>query len=148
MAGALAVIALLNTGGGFLVLKSLERRAGAPIHGRYIPQLVSSAFSVHRLKLGWRGEFQVTDGTVRVRYDFLSWVFRRVLRVRLKGTHLKVRFQSERLPFPTGREFQIDRIDATFNFRPKGPPEIVSFQLDSPELKFQLDPGAAGFKEA
>ena len=138
ISGGVALIALLNVTVGFLALKRLEKKAGAPIQGTFRPRLFFPSFTLENSHLDWQGRFQVLSGTVRVAYDpfFLlpGWKFR----TRIEGRNLAVRFAGELAASQGVSETQVNRVEADLAFLDKGPPEVFKFVVQSPEFQFNL----------
>lgn len=131
-------VGCLNVASGFWVLKRLERRAKTPIRGEFFPAFLNFAFTLEKLQLDWRGDFQVISGKVRVEYDLLSLVPGRRLRVRIRGEGLGVRLPNPLAESAGTREVKISRVDLEIAFSKEGPPEIYLLKVDSPELQFNL----------
>lgn len=138
LAGGLALGGLLNCGISFVALKRLEKKAGAPIRGTFLPYPFLPRFTLKNSSLNWQGRFQVLSGTVHVRYDpsFLlpGWKFR----TRISGRDLGVRFSGDLAVSQGISEVKVDRAEADFAFFEKGEPEIFLFDVQSPQLRFHL----------
>lgn len=129
---------LLNAGGGWWALKKLERKTGTPIEGTFLPHLFRPAFTLKNSRLAWQDRFQVLSGDVNVSYDPLSLLGRRKFRVQIRGSNLKVRLFADLLESGGLSEASVDEVYADIAFSKQGPPEIYSFQIQSPELRFNL----------
>lgn len=138
LAGGLALVGLLNCGIGFLALKRLEKKAGAPIRGTFLPYPFLPRFVLKNSSLNWQGRFQVLSGTVHVRYDpfFLlpGWRFR----TRISGWNLAVRFSGDLAASQGISEVKVDWAEADFAFFEKGDPEIFLFDVQSPQIHFHV----------
>ena len=137
--GAVILIAFLNAGLGFWALKRIERKAGTPIRGIFLPHLLQPSFTLRNAKLVWQGRFEVLSGVIRVRYNPLSVVGGGKFRIQVTGSDLDVRFLKETTfsgLHPS--EIQIERITADLAFLRGKPPEIFSLEIHSPELEFHF----------
>ncbi len=138
LAWGMLLTALLNAGAGFWALKRLEKKAGTPIRGTFLPHLIQPAFTLKNSQVSWQGRFQVDSGDLRVQYDPLSVFWGRKLRVRVQGSDLHVRLLGEWATSQGLSEARVDSLDADFALPEKGAPEVFLFDLDSPELQFNL----------
>ena len=132
------MIVLLNTGGGLWTLKKLEKKAGAPIKGTFLPHLLRPAFSLQNVRLGWQDRFRILTGDLEVRYDPLSLLTGRKLRVSIQGYRLRVQLFGDLLKSQGLSEAHLDKVDADIAFSEHGEPEIYLFRVQSPELQFNL----------
>lgn len=132
------VISLLNGGGGLWALKRLEKKAGTHIEASFLPHLFRPAFSLRNCRFGWQNRFRVLSGNIEVRYDPLSLLPGRKLRVHILGTDLKLQLFGDLLESQGLSEAQLDKVDLDFAFSGHGEPEIYQFHVESPELRFNL----------
>jgi hypothetical protein len=138
VAGAILLTGLANVGAGVFVLKRLERKAEAPIQGTFLPDLFRPSFTVKNSKLDWQGRFQILKGTFYVQYDPLFLLPGRKFRTQIQGENLEVRLLGELAKSQGLQEVQIDRVEADLAFVRKGAPEILYFDIDSPQLQIHL----------
>jgi len=131
-------MALLNAGGGFWALKKLEKKAGTPIQGTFLPHLFRPAFTLQDARLSWQNRFQVLSGDIGVRYDPLSLFPGRKFHVYIKATGLRVRLFQDLLESQGLAEIGVEEAKAELAFSREGPPEIFLFNVQSPELRFNL----------
>ncbi len=129
---------LVNTGTGLWALKRLERKAGTPIQGAFLPHLLQPAFTLKGLNVAWQKRFQVLSGSLRVHYDPLSLLPGRKFRVQIGGRDLTVRLGDEGAASEGLSEVKIERVDGDFAFSDKDDPEIFLLDVQSPELQFHL----------
>ena len=134
----LVLIAALNTAAGYWVLKRLEAKAGAPFQALFLPHLWKPGFTLKNSRFEWREDFEVQSGTIEVRYDFGSLLPGQRLRIRIKGSGVKVRLSKALAESQGAEEVRIERVEADLAFSRKGPPEIFNFDIQSPELQFRL----------
>ena len=134
---------LVNTGTGLWALKRLERKAGTPIRGIFLPHLLQPAFTLRDPNIAWQKRFQVLSGRVRVHYDPLSLLPGRKFRVQIGGQDLTVRLGDEWAASEGLSEVKIERVDLDFAFSDKEDPEIFLLDVQSPQLQFHF-----GEKEA
>ncbi len=133
------LIVLLNTGTGLWALKRLEKKAGTPIEGSFIPHLFKPAFTLTNAKLSWQDRFEVLSGTVKVRYDPLSVVVARRFRIQVEGRDLKVHFlKGMSFAFEHPGDVKIDYVAADFALADKKSPEIFALNIHSPEIEFHF----------
>ena len=129
---------LANAGLGFFALKKLEKKAGGPIRGTFLPHVVFPSFTLKNARLDWEGRFQVLSGTVVVRYDPSFVIPGRKLRVWITGRDLEVRLAGKLVEGEGLSSFQGVRVDADLAFPYHGPPEIFLFDVQSDQMKFRL----------
>lgn len=130
-------VTLLNAGAGFWVLKKLEKKAGAPIHGRFIPHVFQPVFSFKGPQFSWEGRFEVFSGSLRVRYDPLSLFPGRKMRIHVWGEDLKVRLFDKLLESQPS-EVVVNRAESELEIPRKGAPEIFFLEIDSPQIDFHI----------
>jgi len=135
--GVLAA-ALFNAGIGFWALKRVEKKAGTPIRGVFLPHLFQPVFTLKDPWISWQDRFQVVSGHLRVRYEPLSLLPGRKLRVQIWGSELTVHLLGKWKESQGFSEARVDTVEADFALPDKGPPEIFAFHLNSPELQFNL----------
>lgn len=128
----------LNAGGGFWALKRLERKAGTPIRGTFLPLLFQPAFALKNVNAAWKDRFQVVSGNLWVHYDPLSLLPGRSLRIQVEGSDLKVRLSGDLLQSHGLSELRVEHVRADFALSDEGEPEIFLFEVDSPELQFHF----------
>lgn len=138
LAVGLLLSALLNAGLGFVALKKLEKKAGAPIRGIFLPHFLQPAFTVKDPKLDWQGRFQVLSGSLRVRYDPLFLVPGWKFRVQVEGRELAVSLGGELAESQGLKDVKVDRFEADFALPGEGDPEIFLFNIESPQIHFRL----------
>ena len=127
-----------NTVLGFVVLKRLEKKSGAPIKGQFVPHLFAPSFSLKQAKVEWQKRFRVDSGTFTVRYDPLSVLPGRKLRTWIEGRDLEARLFGELAESEGFSDVRIDRVRADLAFFRKGPPEIFAFDVQSPQIQFHM----------
>lgn len=136
--GGAVALAFLNAGAGFVALKKLEKKAGAPVRGIFLPYFCLPIFRLKDPKFDWQGLFQVQSGSIQVRYDpfFLipGWKFR----VRITGGDLRVRLSGKLAEEQGFSEIKVDRVVADFALRDEGPPEVYWFDVQSKQMQFRL----------
>ena len=134
----IALIGMMNAGTGYWALKRLERKAGAPIRGTFLPHLFQPVFDLKNARVSWQDRFEVLSGTVRVRYNPLSVLVRRRFRIQVDGSDLEVRVLKA-LSFSGGRsQMKIDSLAADFAISSGKTPEIFRLEIHSPEMKFHF----------
>ena len=138
LGGGIFLAGFLNAGVGFVALKRLEKKAGAPIRGRFLPHLYEPAFTLKNPNLEWRGRFQVSSGTLRVHYDPLFLLPGRKFRARIEGQNLRGRLFGALAESQGVSEVTVHHVEVDFAFSKSKTPEIFSFHIQSPELQFQL----------
>ena len=138
LAWGILLTALINAGVGFWALKRLEKNAGTTIRGIFLPHLIRPAFTLKNSQVSWRARFRVDSGDLRVQYDPLSVFSGGKLRVRVQGTDLRVHLLGEWAVSQGVSEVRVDSIDADFALPERGAPEIFRFDVNSPELQFNL----------
>jgi hypothetical protein len=136
--GSFVLVLGLNPLAGYLVLKRLEKKAGAPIQGKFVPSFVLPAFTLKNSSFDWQGRFRVVSGTVRVRYNPFFLIPGQKLRVQLVGEKLPVRFSGELAASEGFSEMTVEHAVADFAIADKGPPEIYLLDIRSPEMTFRL----------
>lgn len=136
--GVIIGIVLINIGVSLSVLKRLEKKAGTPIRGIFLPHLFHPSFTLKDSRLNWQGQFQILSGTFRVRYD--PWFFFRAqrLRTQIEGWDVAVQFSGELAQSQGLGEALIDHVQADFAFSGKRTPEIFLLDVRSPQLQFHL----------
>ena len=138
LAWGFALIGILNAGTGFWTLKRLEKKAGAPIHGTFLPHLFQPVFNLKNARLSWQNRFEILSGSVRVQYDPVSVLVSRRFRIQVAGSDLEVRFLKE-LALSGGRpQVKIDTLTADFAVSNKKAPEIFRLEIHSPEMEFRF----------
>lgn len=136
--GAVALGVFANTGLGIAALKRLEKKAGAPIRGTFVPHLVHAAFTLKNPRINWQERFEVTSGTFRVHYDPLFLLPGHKFRAKVEGQNLEVRLFGELATSQGLAELKVDKVVADFAFFVKGPPEIFLFDVQSQQMSFRL----------
>ena len=136
--GGVLVASLLNAGGGLWALKRLEKKAGTPIQGTFQPHVLRPAFTLRNASLSWQNRFRILSGDIEVRYDPLSLLPGRKLRVHIKGARLGVQLMGDLLESQGLSDIRLDKVDLDFAFYERGAPEIYLFRVESPELQFNL----------
>lgn len=138
LAWGLALIGILNAGTGFWALKRLEKKAGAPIRGTFLPHLFQPVFTLKNARLSWQNRFEILSGSVRVQYDPVSVLVSRKFRIQVAGSDLEVRFLKE-LVFSGGRsQVKIDMLAADFAISDRKTPEVFRLEIHSPEMEFHF----------
>jgi len=136
--GTMLLAVVVNPLAGWLALKKLERKAGAPIRGSFYPHLLFPAFSLKNASFNWQGRFQVRSGTVEVRYDPFSLLPAQKFRARIEARDLPVSFSGELAASQGFSQLNVDRVTADLAFFEKGSPEIFLFDVRSREMTFRL----------
>ncbi len=136
--GGAVLIALLNCGVSLVALKRLEKKAGAPIRGTFLPQPFFPGFTLKNSRLNWQDRFEVLSGNIHASYDPFSLLPGRKFRVRIGGRDLTVRFSGDLAESQGISEVRVDRAEADFAFFKKGDPEIYFFDVESPQLHFHV----------
>lgn len=136
---ALALTGMLNAGTGLWALKRLEKKAGTPIRGTFLPHFLHPAFTLRNVELSWQGRFEVLSGTVRIHYHPLAVLVGRRFRVQMEGSNLVVRFlQDSAFPGVHLSEVPIGSLTADFAVSQRKTPEIFALDVHSPELEFHF----------
>lgn len=138
LAWGIILVIFLNAGIGFWALKKIEKKAGTPIRGVFLPHLLAPAFTIQNPSLTWQDRFQLLSGHLHVQYDPLSLLPGRELRIQVRGTGLKVRLLGKWSEREGLGDMQVEQVEGDFAFSEKGPPEIFLFNVQSPELNFNL----------
>ena len=128
----------LNVAIGFAALKRLERKAGGPIRGSFLPYPLVPVFVLKNSNFDWDGRFRVISGQVVVRYDPFFLIPGRKFRVRITGRDLRVLFSGELAESQGVSEVKMDRVEVDFAFFDRGSPEIFLFDVQSRQIKFHL----------
>ena len=135
----LVLTVLLNTVTGFWALKRLERKAGTPIRGTFLPDFLKPSFTLKNAHLSWQNRFEVLSGTVRVRYSPVTVLVGKKFRIQLEGTGLRVRLlQESAFAGIPHSEIQADHVTADFALSNHKTPEIYGLDIHSPELEFHF----------
>ena len=139
LAWIVMLTALLNIGTGLWALKRLEKKAGTPIHGVFVPHLFQPSFTLKNASLTWQNRFKVVSGTFLVRYHPLPVLVGRSFRVQVSGSGLGVRIlENSALSGVHPSEIKVERFNADFTVSPRKTPEIFSLNVQSPELEFNF----------
>lgn len=128
----------VNAGTGFWALKRLERKAGTPIRGTFLPHLFQPAFTLKDPDLAWQKRFQVLSGSIRIHYNPLSLLPGRKFRIQIGGQNLTLRLGDEWARSQGLSEVKIERFQADFAFSDKEDPEIFLLDVQSPQLQFHF----------
>lgn len=133
------LIVLLNTATGLWALKRLEKKAGTPIEGTFLPHLLKPAFTLKNARLCWQDRFEVLSGTLKARYDPLSVVVGKRFRVQLEGRDLNVHLMKG-LAFARAHpaDIRLDYVTADFALTDKKDPEIFALNVNAPEIQFHF----------
>ena len=142
-AAAFLLVSLLNPLAGHVALKRLEKKAGAPIRGTFIPHVLFPAFTLKNASFDWQGRFQVVSGTVEVRYNPLFLIPGQKFRVWIEARKLPVRFSGGLAESQGFSRATLEHVVADMAFPHKGSPEIFLLDIHSPEMTFRLvkEPG-------
>ena len=136
--GGILLAMAFNPLAGWVAFKKLERKAGAPIRGTFLPYVLFPAFSLKNASFDWQGRFQVRSGTVEVRYDPFSLLPGRKFRALIKARDLPVNLSGELAASQGLSRLKVDQVTADLAFFEKGSPEIFLFDIRSKEMTFRL----------
>lgn len=137
-AGVVLFVGVLNAAAGLLTLKRLEKKAGAPIHGTFIPHLIQSAFTLKDPSFDWQDRFQISSGTLVIHYEPLSILPGRPFRTQIRGRDLGVRLYGELAASQGFSQVRIDFVEADLVFSRGKTPEIYLLHIQSPQIRFHL----------
>lgn len=136
--GGLCLMSLLNGAIGFLALKRLEKKAGSPIRGHFIPHLLSPVFTLKNPDFQWQERFQIHSGTLTVHYDPSFIIPSLKFHVHLRGQDLGGRLLGELAESQGLSEVKLDRVEADLAFSKEENPEIFLLDIRSPVIRFHL----------
>lgn len=130
---------VLNPVLGWVALKKLERKAGAPIQGFFLPHVILPAFTLRDARVDWQRRFRVVSGTLQVRYDPFSLIIPgRKFQVSIEATNLPVQFAGDLAASQGFSRVTVDRVAVDLAFFEKGNPEIYLLDVRSKEMTFRL----------
>lgn len=136
--GGILLVVSLNPLAGWVAFKKLERKAGAPVRGTFLPYFLVPVFRLENASFDWQGRFRVHSGTIEVRYDPFSLFPGRKFRARIEAKDLPVSFSGELAASQGLRRLNVEQVTADLAFFDKGPPEIFLFDVRSKEMTFRL----------
>lgn len=131
-------VAVLNSGVGYLALKRLEKKAGAPIQGDFRPSPFLSSFVLRNSRFRWKTLLEIHSGTLSVRYDPLFLVPGRRLRVEIQGEGLTGKLLGKWAEREGVSEVRIEHLEADLAFGRGGPPEIYLIDVKAREFQFHF----------
>lgn len=123
---------------GFLVFHQIQRCLDLKIAGQFVPSFLFPGFYVRDVRFQWEGRVEFLSGDVEVRYDPLSAILGKLLRIRVKSESSSIRLTGDWARMQGVEQARVDRLDAEVGLARKGIREIYGIELESPEFQFHV----------
>lgn len=122
---------------GYWVHRQIQSRIGFSISGTWVPDFLSSSYSVRSARFIWKDKVRLDSGRLRVAYDPVS-AFSGRLRVRLYSNDLRIELLGHWAEIQGVRAANVRKLDARLGIGPRGIQEIDFVEILSPEFQFRI----------